>query len=138
MRVVLIGASRLALASVEKFLEEGHEVVVIEKEQSVIDKLDDDYDCSFYCGDGAKPSVLEDVDPGSTDLLLCLSDDDTSNVLAAVVAKSMDFSRVVLRLESRELLPICDQLQLDNVIVPDQRIASELLSFAEGEQDCPE
>lgn len=138
MRVVLIGASRLALASVEKFLEEGHEVVVIEKEQSVIDKLDDDYDCSFYCGDGAKPSVLEDVDPGSTDLLLCLSDDDTSNVLAAVVAKSMDFSRVVLRLESRELLPICEQLQLDNVIVPDQRIASELLSFAEGEQDCPE
>lgn len=138
MRVVLIGASRLALASVKKFLDQGHEVVVIEKDQATIDALGDDFDCSFYCGDGAKPSVLADVDPANTDLLLCLSDDDTSNVLAALVAKSMDFSRVVLRLETRELLPICEQLELENVIVPDERVASELLSFAEGEQECPE
>lgn len=138
MRVVLIGASRLALASAELFLEQGHELVLIEKEQSVIDELDAEYDCSFYCGDGAKPSVLEDVDPASTDLLMCLSDDDTSNVLAAVVAKSMDFDRIVLRLEAEELLPICDQLNLENVIIPNQRIANELLSFAEGEQESPE
>ncbi len=138
MRVVLIGASRLALATVVSFLEDGHEVVLIEKEQSVIEELDQDYDCSFYCGDGAKPSVLEDVDPANTDLLICLSDDDTSNVLAAVVAKSMDFDRVVLRLEDPQLLPICEQLQLENVIIPNQRIASELLSYAEGKQESPE
>ncbi len=138
MRIVMIGASGLALASVKQFLDAGHEVVVIEKDQGEIDQLGDAYDCSFYCGDGAKPSVLADVDPSHTDLLLCLSDDDTSNVLAAVVAKSMDFSQVVLRLEDEDLLPICEQLGLDNVIVPDQRVASELVSFAEGEQDCPE
>lgn len=138
MRIVLIGASSLTMAAVVKFLENGHEVVVIEKNPAVIEELDQDYDCSFYCGDGARPSVLEDVDPGSTDLLLCLSDDDTSNVLAAVVARSMDFGRVVLRLEDPDLLPICEQLELENVIVPDQRIASELQSFAEGERDRPE
>jgi len=138
MRVIIIGASRLALASVEKFLAAEHEVVVIEKDQSVIDELDAQFDCSFYCGDGAKPRVLEDVDPGNTDLLLCLADDDTSNVLAAVVAKTMDFDRIVLRLENKELLPICEQLELDNVIVPDQRIASGLLEFAEGEKERPE
>lgn len=138
MRVVIIGASRIGLASVDQFLKSGHEVVVIEKQQSVIDDLDEDYDCSFYCGDGAKPSVLEDVDAANTDLLMCLSDNDTSNVLAAVVAKSMDFDRIVVRLEDRELLSICKQLELENVIVPDQRLAEELLSFAEGDQGCPE
>lgn len=138
MRIAIIGASRLALASVEAFLEAGHEVVVIEKEQSVIEQVDELFDCSFYCGDGAKPRVLEDIDPENTDLLLCLSDDDTSNVLAAVVAKSMAFNRVLLRLEDRDLLPVCEQLELDNIMVPNQRIASELLSFAEGEEDCPD
>lgn len=137
MRIAIIGASGLALACVEAFLEAGHEVVVIEKEQSVIEQVDELFDCSFYCGDGAKPRVLEDIDPDNTDLLLCLSDDDTSNVLAAVVAKSMAFNRVLLRLEDRELLPICEQLELENIMVPNQRIASELLSFAEDEKDCP-
>ena len=138
MRTVIIGASRLALASVEVFLEAGHEVVVIEKQQKVIEEIDELYDCSFYCGDGAKPSVLEEVDPSNTDLLLCLSDDDTSNVLAAVVAKSMAFDRVLLRLEQRELVPVCEQLELEHVIVPSERVARELLSFAEGEREHPE
>lgn len=138
MRVVIIGASRLAMASARTFLGEGHEVVIIEKDQAVIDRLDEEYDCSFYCGDGARPGVLEDMDPDSTDLLLCLADEDTSNVLAAVVAKSMSFDRVVLRLEDDDLLSVCEQLGLDNVIVPDERVAQQLLDFAQGEKDCPQ
>ncbi|GAB5452573.1 MAG: hypothetical protein Hals2KO_29010 [Halioglobus sp.] len=138
MRVVVIGASRLGMATVEEMLEAGHEVVVIDKDPAVIEELDDKFDCSFYCGDGAKPRVLEDVDPGSTDLLLCLADDDTSNVLAAVVATSMDFNRLVLRLDDPDLESICKQLGLENVIIPDRRVAGELLSFAEGDEECPE
>ncbi|WP_165954322.1 NAD-binding protein [Seongchinamella unica] len=138
MRIVIIGASGLALASAKAFLADGHEVVIIEKDQAVIDRLDEQYDCSFYCGDGARPGVLDDMDPASTDLLLCLSDDDTSNVLAAVVARSMSFDRVVVRLEDNDLLPVCEQLKLENVMVPDERMAQHLLSFAEGEEDCPE
>jgi trk system potassium uptake protein TrkA len=137
MRVVLIGASGLAMATVGEMLEAGHEVVVVDKDKEVIEELDEQFDCSFYCGDGAKPSVLEDVGPGNTDLLLCLSDDDTSNVLAAVVAKSMDFSRVVLRLEDTDLLSICDQLGLENVIVPDRRVARELLRFLDEGDEPP-
>ena len=137
MRVVLIGASGLAMATVGEMLEAGHEVVVVDKDKQVIEKLDDKFDCTFYCGDGAKPSVLKEVDPGNTDLLLCLSDDDTANVLAAVVAKSMDFSRVVLRLEDTELLSICEQLGLENVIVPDRRVAMELLRFLDEGDEPP-
>lgn len=137
MRVVLIGASGLAMATVSEMLEAGHEVVVVEKDKEIIEELDEQFDCSFYCGDGAKPSVLEEVDPGNTDLLLCLSDNDTANVLAAVVAKSMDFSHVVLRLEDTDLLAICDQLGLENVIVPDRRVARELLRFLDKGDEPP-
>ena len=50
----------------------------------------------------------------------------------------MEFNRVLLRLEQRELVPICEQLELEHVIVPSERIARELLSFAEGEREHPE
>ncbi len=100
-------------------MDKGYEVVVIGKDQDVIEQLGEDYDCSFYCGDGAKPSVLDDVDTANTDLLLCLSDNDTSNVLASMVAKPMGFSRVLSLLHDKYLLPICEQLKLDNIILPD-------------------
>jgi trk system potassium uptake protein TrkA len=133
----MIGASGLAMATVSEMLEAGHEVVVVEKDEQVIEEMDEEFDCSFYRGDGAKPSVLKDLDPTNTDLLLCLSDNDTANVLAAVVAKSMNFGRIVLRLEDTDLLSICEHLGLENVIVPDRRVARELRRFLDKGDEPP-
>jgi trk system potassium uptake protein TrkA len=133
LRIVLIGASTLARTTAAKFLEASHEVVIIEKDKQVIEDISEEYDCSFVHGDGSRPHILEDVDPGHTDCLFCLSNDDTANILAALVARTLDFKRVVVRVEDIELLPICTQLGLDNIIVPDQRVGRELLAFAEGD-----
>lgn len=136
MRVVFIGASLLARTTTKLLLEDGHEVVIIEKEPDVIERYADEFDCSFLLGDGARPSVLEDVDPSATDCLYCVSNDDTDNILAAVVARSMDFGNVVVRVEDQELLPICEQLELDHVIVPDLQVARELIEFGKGALDA--
>lgn len=138
MRIVFIGASLLARTSTKMFLEAGHEVVIIEKDLAVIDEYAEDYDCSFLHGDGSRPSVLLDVDPGATDCLYCVSNDDTANVLAAVVARTMDFDRVVVRIEDQDLLSVCEQLKLENVIVPDVEVAKRLINFAEGDSEALE
>jgi trk system potassium uptake protein TrkA len=136
MRIVFIGAGSLTRATTRRLLERGHEVVIVEKDAAVIDALSEEYDCSFVHGDGSRPSILDDVDPASTDCLFCVASEDTANILAAVVARSMDFKKVVVRIENEELLPVCKQLHLEHVIVPDQRVARELIEFAEGEEDA--
>jgi len=138
MRIVLIGASTLTLTTTEILLEAGHEVVIIEKNREIIEQHSEIYDCSFVHGDGSRPKILEDVDPEHTDCLFCLSSDDTSNILAAVVARSLDFKRVVVRIEDHGLLPVCAQLDLDHVIVPDRRVSRELMAFAEGNEHALE
>jgi trk system potassium uptake protein TrkA len=138
MRVVFVGASTLALTTVKLLAASDHEIVVIEKDYQRIEALSDDFDCSFLHGDGSRPSVLKDVDPDSCDLLFCLSDDDNVNVLAAVVARSMGFKKVLLRIEDIELLPVCKQLELEHVIVPDRKVAEDLREFLEGETEAPE
>lgn len=137
MRVVFIGASALTKATVQVMLEAEHEIVVIEKDLATIELISEDFDCSFVHGDGSRPSVLEDVDPGSTDVLFCLSDDDNANILAALLARSMDFKKVVVRIEDLELQPVCDQLKLEHVIIPDRRVAEGLKEFLEGDADKP-
>jgi trk/ktr system potassium uptake protein len=136
LRIVFIGAGTLTRATTKRLLSEGHEVVIVEKDAEVIEELSDEYDCSFVHGDGSRPSILADIDPRSTDCLFCVASDDTANILAAVVARSMDFAKVVVRIENEELLPICKQLRLEHVIVPDQRVARELIAFAEGQDDA--
>lgn len=136
MRIVFIGASSLTLTTTESLLEAGHEVVIVEKNREVIDQCSETYDCSFIHGDGSRPKILEDADPRHTDCLFCLSSDDTSNILAAVVARKMDFKRIVVRIEDHELLPVCAQLDLEHVIVPDRRVSQELIAFMEGNEDA--
>jgi trk system potassium uptake protein TrkA len=130
----MIGASTLARTTAEMLLEDGAEVVIVEKDRETIDNLSGQYDCSFVHGDGARPHVLEDVDPEHTDCLFCVSRDDTANILAAVVARTMSFERVVVRIEDTELLPVCEQLELKHVIVPDRRVGRELVAFAGGDE----
>ena len=136
MRVVMIGASNLALTTAEVLLEEGAELVIVEKDRSTIEALSERYDCSFVHGDGSRPQILEDVGAEDTDCLFCQSSDDKANMLAAVVAKTMSFDRVVVRIEDQELLPISAQLELEHVIVPDRRVAHELVAFAHGDNQA--
>lgn len=134
MRAVFVGASSLAVATAKRLLEQGHEVVVIEKDKEKIEELSEKLDCGFIHGDGSRPSKLEEVGPDDTDYLFCLSDDDQSNIIASLVGRELDFGRVVTRIEDAEFEPVCVHLGLESLIIPEQEIAESLLDMAEGRE----
>ena len=57
MRVVLIGASQVAIRAAELFIKRNYEVVIIETDRGKIDALSQELDCSFLHGDGSKPNI---------------------------------------------------------------------------------
>ena len=69
MRAVFVGASSLTVATVRQLLGNGHEVVVIERDEERIEELKDYLDCGFIEGDGTRPAVLKQADPHNTDFL---------------------------------------------------------------------
>jgi trk system potassium uptake protein TrkA len=134
MRVVFVGASDLAIATVRRLLKAGHEVVVIDKNKQKIEELSEELDCGFLHGDGSRPSKLEEVGPDNTDFLFCLSNDDQANIIASLVGQELDFGRVVTRIENSEFEPICVHLGLESLIIPQQEIADSLLDMVEGRE----
>ena len=52
MRVVLIGASSLAVQIAEVLIEHGHQVLIIERDREHIKALSQHLDCAFLNGDG--------------------------------------------------------------------------------------
>ncbi|MGY6277030.1 potassium channel family protein [Methylomonas sp. MgM2] len=132
MKIVFIGASSLAVATAERLLRVGHEVVIIENDKAVIDELMGQIDCVFIHGNGSKPAILKETDPDSIDVLFCLTKSDEANIIASLVARSLGVKRVITRIEDPEFEHICVELGLNDTIVPTLTNARYLVNIAAG------
>jgi len=131
MRTVFIGAGELSIATAKQLIKKGHEVIIIEVDEAIIDEHADTLDCSFLHGDGSKPEVLREVSPEQTDFLFCLSSRDQANVIAGLVGRSLGFKRVVTSIADPAFDPICRQLGLEDTIIPSRTISRYLVDMVE-------
>jgi len=133
MRVVCIGAGELTKLTAYQLLQDGHEVVIIEKDKSHIEELSNELAAGFVHGDGSKPAILREADPNSTDYLFALTDNDQSNIIASLVGRSLGFKRVITRIEDPSYEYICIELGLTDLVVPDYTIARYLADIVAGQ-----
>lgn len=133
MRVAFTGASDLSVATAELLIKQGHEVIIIEKDQEVIEKLDEELDCAFLLGDGSSPQVLSEVNPEITDVLFCLTDSDQSNLISSLLGRSLGFSRTITKIIDPSFEGICHELGLGDTIVPSRTIARYLADTLKGQ-----
>jgi len=132
MRIAFVGASQTAIRTAEFLIKHGHEIIMIESDEKKVDALSERLDCSFLGGDGSKPEVLREVDPESTDVLFCLTENDKVNLIASLVGRSLGYKRVVTRIEDPEFEPICRELGLKDIIVPSLTISHYLQDLVQG------
>lgn len=132
MRIVFVGAGELTVGTARLLVERGHEVVIIEREQSRIDELAEELDCSFLHGDGSRPNILKEAAPAQTDFLFCLTDNDRDNIIACLVGRSLGFDRVVPSILDAGYEPICRELGLESTISPSRTISRYLADMVTG------
>ncbi len=132
MRAVFIGAGSLTVMTASLLLKRGHEVVIIERDKERSESLTQELDCGVLLGDGSKPALLREADPGGTDVLYCLTGNDQTNILASLVGRSLGFARVVTRIKDREFEHICIELGLEDTIIPARTIGRYLADLFEG------
>lgn len=132
MRAVFVGAGSLVVKTAHLLLGRGHEVVIVERDKERIDALSQELDCGFLHGDGSKPAILREADPGQTDVLYCLTNNDQANIIASLVGRSLGFGRVVTKIEDPEFEHICIELGLENTIIPARTIGRYLADMFEG------
>ena len=134
MRLAFIGTNSLTLATAEMLLEADHEVVLIEKDKQRIEDLAERLDAGFLHGDGTEPETLRDAEPENTDVLFCLLDSDQTNIIASLVGRSLGFKRVVPRIADPQFQRICNELGLEDTVLPNRAVASHLVNLLRGEK----
>lgn len=132
MRAVFIGAGELTVITARQLLDNGHEVIIIEKDKARIDEMSINMAAGFIHGDGSKPVILREADPTATDFLFSLSGNDQYNIIASLVGRSLGYKRVITRIEDPSYEHICIELGLEDIIVPDYTIARYLVDLCAG------
>jgi trk system potassium uptake protein TrkA len=136
MRIVVVGASRFGISTVEQLTEAGHEVVLVDRDAAKLERLAEDLDCGMIEGDGSLPSVLRDAYADHADALVTLTNVDDVNILAALVGRSVGFERVVPQIVRPQLLAVCEELGLRNLITPHATVARSIVRTLEDHDEA--
>jgi len=132
MRVVIIGASPLALHTTEVLIESGHQVLIIEKDKERIEQLSEHLDCAFLHGDGSQPDMLREADPPKAEVLMCLTNHDQTNIIAGLVARNLGYERVITVIEQEDFEDLCEELGLTETFIPLRNISHQLAELTSG------
>jgi trk system potassium uptake protein len=135
MRIIIVGASRFGIATARELIGDGQEVVIVDQDSERLEKLADQLDCGFLQGDGTLPTVLRDAFGDHADALVLLTNEDDVNILAAVVGRSIGFDRVIPQIVRNELLTVCDELGLEDVITPHSTVARSIVEALKDNSD---
>jgi trk system potassium uptake protein TrkA len=131
MRAIILGASRFGASIADRLIEANHEVVLIDKDRDRLEKLSERLDCGMIEGDGTMPPVLREAFRDEDDVFIAVTNASDDNILASIVARAVGFGRVIPQITATELLDVCRELDLDDVINPHATVAESICASLE-------
>ena len=87
MRVVIAGAGAVGTFLAQDLSESGHEVLVIEKNPSVVPQLPDKPQIELVIADACEVDVLQDAHLESADVVIAATGDDEDNLVISLLSK---------------------------------------------------
>ena len=129
-RVVVVGGGNVGL-TVAKELEENADrirVKVIERERKCAERAAETLERTIVLhGDGLDSALLNEAGIKRADAMLAVTDDDKTNMLAAVRAKAEGCSMAVALINDPTLVPLMEPLGIDAYINPRATTVSSIL-----------
>ncbi|MDO5562041.1 MAG: Trk system potassium transporter TrkA [Synergistaceae bacterium] len=139
MRIIIVGAGEVGYSVAKDLSDDGHDIIVVEEDETRVSRLENDLDVIVIKGNGARPSVLERAGlskKGKTDisLLIACTNKDEVNIMACWIAKKMGVPHVIARavgLEFTDNEHWARDLGIDMLISPERSVVRELEELLE-------
>ena len=129
-RIILIGGGNVGLR-IAKSLEMGENRVrakIIENNRSRAELAASSLERTIVLhGDGLDSGLLEEASVSKTDTILAVTDDDKTNMLAAVRAKSRGCKKAIALINDPTMSPLMEPLGIDAYINPRSTTVSSIL-----------
>ena len=136
MKIIIVGCGKVGYAIAQQLTQEKHDITLVDDEAAHLSRADNTLDAMCIHGNGASISVLMEAGAREADLVIAVTGVDETNLVCALIAKSVGAQHTIARVRNPEYRRDADMLKreigLDMVINPDLAAAEEIariLSF---------
>ena len=97
MYIIIVGLGKLGSTLTKQLSTEGHDIVVVDPDNSVVSSTVDAYDVMGICGNGATYEVLKEAGAAKAKLIIAATGSDELNILCCLFAKHMGTENTIAR-----------------------------------------
>ncbi|MDH5696122.1 MAG: TrkA family potassium uptake protein [Dehalococcoidia bacterium] len=117
MYIIIIGGGKVGYYLARALLDEGHEVLVVEKDPERNEFISGELGSVSLRGDGCEVATLTEVGTGRADMFIAVTGDDEDNLVACQVAKhKFNVPRTIARISNPKNEAIFKKLGIDVTI----------------------
>lgn len=130
MKITIIGAGKVGTEIAHRLSEEGHDIIVVDRNEEHLEKIQETLDVLTVRGNGISSQLLREAGLGDSDLLAAVTGRDEINMIACMTAKRLGVARTIARIRDpeyvRDLIISKEDLGIDLVINPEYAASREI------------
>ena len=132
MYIIVVGGGKVGYYLAKELVEEGHEVLVMEKDPVKAERIAEELGDISLRGDGCEASIMEMAGFGRADMVIAVTGDDEDNLVVCQVAKAkFNVPRAVARINNPKNEEIFKKLGIDTTVSATAAILAQI------EQELP-
>ena len=131
MKIIIVGCGKIGRTIVSSLTAEGHDVLVMDKNPTVLNETTDIYDVMGVCGNAVDCDTLTEANVQNADIVVATTDSDEMNMLACFLSRKLGAKHSVARIRNPEyndqsLGFLRQQLNLSISLNPELLVAEEI------------
>ena len=130
MKIVIAGAGVVGESLCSELSAEGNDVILIEKEEKILNKLVEPYDITGLVGNGASYETLLEAGTDTADIFIAATESDELNIISSIIAKKLGTKFTIARVRNPEYSSnmqfVREGLGISLMINPEQETAKSI------------
>ncbi len=131
MKIIIFGCGKIGSAIISSLVNEGHEIVAIDRDPAVIEEITTQYDVMGLCGNGVDCNIMNEAGVGLAELFIAVTGSDELNMLSCFLAKSLGAKNTIARIRTPEyndsdLVYLKQKLNMSVTLNPESLVAHEI------------
>lgn len=133
MKIVIVGAGEVGSHLAKLLSREEQDIILVDDDQGRLSTIDANYNLMTLRGSPTSFNVLKSAGVESCDLFIAVTPDETRNVIACSMAKSIGAQRTVARIDNYEFLDMHNRefftrIGVNALIYPEYLAAQEIIT----------
>jgi trk system potassium uptake protein TrkA len=136
MNIIIVGAGKVGFNLAEYFSALGHQITVIDQDKALCEQVNSKLDCFVVPGIGSSPIVLKEAGISSADMIVAVTSNDETNLLACNFAMQNGVKRRIARIKSPDYTDPSSNLSIEktgvtSVVEPEKGVVERILQYVE-------